>query len=152
DRDVRGLAAVPQTPAHEMLGQMANLSAEALAAARASQTAKTDERKHTFGETWEQWLRLAAHMAGDAESANDFEAQIRWKDTEIRSLSQAADALGKLAQMLSVPVELLWEKIPGFTQQDVETAKELIERGGGVDALLQELIAGQQTEPEPLAA
>lgn len=153
DADVRVLAAVSQTPAHEMLGQMANLSAEALAAARASQTAKSDERKHTFGETWEQWLRLAAHIEGDADSAGDFEAQVRWKDTEIRSMAQAADALGKLAQMLKVPVELLWEKIPGFTQQDVETAKVLIERGGALEELVRSLEEGQQTQqPEPAAA
>lgn len=127
DADVRVLAAVSQTPAHELLGQMANLSAEALAAAKASQTAKSDERKHTFGESHEQWLRLTAWISGDTASAEDFSSQVRWKDTEIRSMAQAADALGKLAQMLKVPVELLWEKIPGFTQQDVERAKSLFQ-------------------------
>lgn len=125
DADVKVLSAVSQTPANEMLGQMANLSAEALAAANASKTAKSFERRYTFGESHEQWLRLAAWVEGDKEAAQDFEAEVRWKDTEIRSMAQAADALGKLAQMLKVPVELLWEKIPGFTQQDVERAKAL---------------------------
>jgi len=146
DADVRVLAAVSQSPAHEMLGQMANLSAEALAAARASQTAKSDERKHQFGESHEQMLRLAAHIAGDEAAATDFEAEVRWKDTEIRSLAQAADALGKLAQMLNIPVELLWEKIPGWTQQDVERAKALVQEGG-VESLVRELVAAQQPPP-----
>ena len=128
EADIRALAAVSQTPAHELLGQMANLSAEALAAARASLTAKVDERQVLFGEAWEQTLRLAAHIMGDREGASDMEAQVRWRDTEIRSLAQAADALGKLAQMLEVPVELLWEKIPAFTQQDVERAKDLFDK------------------------
>jgi HPt (histidine-containing phosphotransfer) domain-containing protein len=134
---------VTQTPAHELLGSLANLSAEALAAARASLSAKVEERKHSFGESWEQTLRLAAHINGDADAARDFQSQVRWKDTEIRSLAQAADALGKLATMLGVPVELLWEKIPSWTQQDVERAKALAAQGGGLEALMRELAAGQ---------
>lgn len=143
EADIKALAAVSQTPAHELLGTMANLSAEALAAARASLTAKVDERKTSFGESWEQALRLARWVDGDAEGARDAAAQVRWRDTEIRSLAQAADALGKLAQMLGVPVELLWEKVPGFTQQDIDRAKVLVEQGGGMDALLRELEDGQ---------
>lgn len=146
DSDVKVLAATSQTPAHEMLGMMANLSAEALAAAKASQTAKSDERKHAFGETWEQWLRLSAWIEGDTAAAEDFSAEVRWKDTEIRSLSQAADALGKLAQMLRIPVELLWEKVPGMSQQDVERAKAMI--GNDVlAAMFAEL--DRQTAPTP---
>lgn len=125
--DLSVLAAVSQTPAFEMLGQLANLSADALAAAKASQTAKSDERKHEFGESHEQFIRLALLMYGDAEGAEDFEAQVRWGDTQIRSMAQAADALGKMATMLGVPVQVLWPKIPGFSQQDVDEAKQLAE-------------------------
>ena len=135
EADIRILAAASQTPAHEMLGQMANLSAEALAAARASLTAKVEERRYTFGESHERVLRTAAFVMGDTEAAQDRSAQVRWRDTEIRSLAQAADALGKLAQMLGVPVELLWEKIPGFTQQDVEAAKALVLEGDSIAKL-----------------
>lgn len=141
DSDLATLAAVSQTPAFELLGQMANLSAEALAAAKASQTAKSDERKHTLGEDHEQFIRLACHIAGDAEGAADFSAQIRWADTSIRSLAQAVDALGKMAQMLGYPPELLWAKVPGFTQQDIDEAKVRVEASGGMDALLRSLEA-----------
>ncbi len=147
ESDIKALAAVSQTPAHELLGSMANLSAEALAAARASQTAKIGERKITLGESHEQMLRLASWVAGDADGAADFEAQVRWSDTEIRSLSQAADALGKLASQLGVPPEMLWEKIPGFTQTDVETAKSIVMQQGGMDKLIRELIDAAQTTP-----
>jgi hypothetical protein len=152
EADIRDLAAVSQTPAHEMLGQMANLSAEALAAARASATAKISERKITLGESHEQMLRLAAHVNGDAAGAVDYNAQVRWRDTEIRSLAQAADALGKLSQMLSVPVEMLWEKIPGWTDTDVERAKVLVQQDGGIAALLRELVTSSQATPTPPAA
>lgn len=151
DADVRVLSAVTASPAHEMLGQMANLSAEALAAARAPQTAKADESQHILGEEYERFLRLGAHLAGDPVAAADFSSQVRWKNTEIRSLAQAADALGKLATMLQVPVEILWEKIPGFTDTDVERAKALIEQTGGLNDILRKLAEDQAPAAGPPA-
>jgi hypothetical protein len=151
ESDLKALSAVSQTPAHEVLGSMANLSAEALAAARASQTAKSDERKTSFGESAELALRIAAVVDGDSTAATDVSAQVRWRDTEIRSLAQAADALGKLATMLGVPVEVLWEKIPGWTQQDVDHAKALVQQEGGMAALLRQLAQSQQP-PAPAPA
>lgn len=147
DADLTTLAATSQTPAFELLGQMANMSAEALAAAKASQTAKSDERKRTFGEDYEQFIRLACHIAGDADGAADFEAQVRWADTTIRSLAQAVDAYGKLVQMLGFPPELLWSKIPGMTQQDVDEAKRLAAEGGDMERLLANIVAGAESPP-----
>ncbi len=152
EHDLHTLAAVSQTPAHEMLGQMANLSAEALAAARASLNQKAEERKQGLGESHAQSLRLCARLMGDREGAVDFETEVRWKDMEPRSFAQAADALGKLAQILSVPVERLWEKIPGLSEADVNRARDLVTSGGGIEALLAELAAGQQTDPALAAA
>lgn len=149
DADVKDLAAVTQTPPHHLLGQMANLSAEALAAAESAKTRKVIERQHTFGESHEQALRLSADVAGDKEGASDFSAQVRWRDVESKSLANVADALNKLST-LGVPVELLWEKIPGWTDQDVARAKTLAEQGGGLEALMRELAAGQ-TPAEPPA-
>lgn len=139
DSDIKVLAAVSQTPAYELLGELANLSAEALAAVRASATAKSGDNKIGFGESWEQGHRLSAWTRGDKEGARDMAAQVRWRDTEIRSLAQASDALGKLATMLGIPPEVLWEKVPGLTQQDIELAKKLVSQAGGMDALLQQL-------------
>lgn len=147
ERDLTDLAAVSQTPAFELLGQMANMSAEALAAAKSSQTAKSEETKHVLGEAYEQHLRLAEHQAGNADGAADFRAQVRWADTSIRSLSQAVDALGKLAQMLGFPADLLWSKVPGITQTDVDEAKAKIEEGGGLEQLVRQLASAGQSQP-----
>lgn len=147
EADIRVIAAVSQTPVHELLGQLVNLSAEALAAARASFEAKVEERKHSLGESHEQSFRLAAHVMGDSAGASDRQAQVRWADMETRSLSQAADALGKIATMLGVPVELLWERIPGWTQQDVERARDLVENGSAVQD-----VVTQQAEQAAAAA
>lgn len=151
ESDLDTLAAVSQTPAHELRGAVENLSADALVAARMSLTRKVEERKHAFGQSWEQVLRLCARTMGDLEGAKDMTAQVRWRKMEGRSLAQAADALGKFADQLKVPVEMLWEDIPDWTQQDVERAKALRDRLAaegqqmpGLDALVDALARGQQ--------
>lgn len=149
--NLRVLAAVSQTPAHEMLGQLANLNAEALAAARASASAKLEQTQTSVGETHEQWLRLGAHIMGDVDASRDVRSQVRWRDTSIRSLAQAADALGKLATMLGFPFEVLWEKIPGLTEQDIERAKKIAEKGGGLEGMLRDLLAAE-APPDDAAA
>jgi hypothetical protein len=147
DADVRELAALTQTPPHNLLGQMVNLSAEALAAAETGATRKRLERQHAFGESWEQSLRLAAALEGNVDAARNMEAEVVWRDVESRSLAQAVDALGKLAQLLGVPVEILWEKIPGWTQQDVERARDIAKQAGGLTLLAKDLLPGQTSAP-----
>jgi hypothetical protein len=141
---LRHLATISQTPVHELLGSMANLSAEALAAARDSHNRKLEERRTMFGEAWEQTLEVAA-IAGNLPV--DPSAWVRWRDMEARSLAQTADALGKLVQMLGVPAEALWERVPGVSQQEVEQWKTLSAQGGSLESLMREL-AGAQTSPE----
>jgi hypothetical protein len=120
ESSLRHMATVSQVPPHNLLGQMANLSAEALVAAESGQQRKINERKASFGESWEQVLRMCAALSGDVESANDMSAQVVWRDTEARSLSSTVDALGKLASMLGVPAQELWHQVPGVTSQDVD--------------------------------
>lgn len=127
ERDLTDLAATSQTPAFELLGQMANMSAEALGAAKSSQDAKSGEIRHTIGEQHEQTIRLAEHVSGNIEGASDFMAEVRWADTSLRSIASAVDALGKMAQMLDFPKHLLWPKVPTFTRQDVDEAQEWAE-------------------------
>ncbi len=123
---VRMLAAISQTPAHALRGELVNLSAEALAAAEATERRKITERETMFGEAWEQTMELASRVAGYETDAS---AQVRWKDTEARAFAATVDALGKMAQMLGVPLEALWERIPGATQQDVERWKQAAAEG-----------------------
>lgn len=121
EASIRHLATVSQTPAHELLGQLANLSAEALAAANDSNRRKITERQTVMGESHEQALTLAGDLIGISVEPS---AYVRWKDTAPRSMAQTADALGKLAQMLGVPAQELWEMIPGVSQQEIERWKQ----------------------------
>lgn len=148
---IKNMATMSQTPPHHLLGAMVNLSAEALNAARDGLNSKVAERKSVFGEAHEQTLRLAAHAAGDDTGWDDVSAQVVWRDTESRSLAQTVDALGKLVQMLGVPPEVLWEKIPGVTQTDVERWQAAAAKG---DALgqLKDIIGKQMTPADATMA
>jgi hypothetical protein len=143
---LRHMATISQTPAHELLGQLVNLSAEALAAAEASHRRAVTETQTVMGEAWEQVLGLATQYMGEEV---DPTAYVRWKDTEARSMSQMADALGKLATMLGVPPQELWERIPGVSQNEIERWKAAAKEG---DALgnLRDLLDRQGGGPEPL--
>jgi hypothetical protein len=137
--DVETLAAVTQTPTHELTGQLANLSAEALAAARASLTQKVTERQKSFGASHAQMIRLAMALEGHEEFARDLTGRVTWQDMEIRSMSQAADALGKLAQMLGVPPTALWSRVPGVEKTDVAEWIRLAEEGDPITKMQQQM-------------
>ena len=86
-------ATLSQTPVHELIGELVNLSAEALAAAEAGRDRKVDEHKTMFGESHEQMLRLVGEIAG---TDVPFDAQVVWRDTTARAFAAIIDALGKL--------------------------------------------------------
>lgn len=138
ENDVEVLAAVSQTPSHNLTGKMVNLSAEALAAARAPLTQKVFERTTSFGGSHNRTLRLSAFQEGDDEGAYDVLAHVTWQDMEIRSMAQAVDALGKAAQMLGVPKQALWAKIPGVNKTDVEEWSRLALSNDPLNRMLSE--------------
>ena len=146
DHDLRILSAITQLPPHHLLGVSSNLQAEALAAAtEGMQRQSIDFRGHA-GEFHEQMARLVAMAEGNLELAVAYDLRVRWKDTESASMSQAAQSLGMLAQQLDVPIQMLWERIPGWTDDDVKRAIELAE-SGELEKILAQL--AQDTAPEP---
>lgn len=149
---VKFMGIVSQTPPHNLLGEMANLAAEALAAAEVGQTRKRGERQKGMGESFEQWLNLAGTLNGIPV---DDSAQVRWDDTEARSLAQVVDALGKMAQMLGIPPQELWERIPNVSDQDVERWKATAATGdslASLTAILERQAAPATTVPDGLNA
>lgn len=141
-----------QTPPHYLLGDLVNLSAEALLAADTSLAKKIGERQALLGESWEATLRLAARAAGDTDAADDAASQVVWRDTEPRSIAQQVDALSKLAQSLAVPVEALWEKIPGVTRTDLELWRAMQRRDQLRAAAEQAALAAQTEAATPVPA
>lgn len=149
---LRHLATVSQTPAHELLGQLVNLSAEALAAAEASNRRAITENQTALGESHEQTLNLASELMGEEIEPS---AAVRWRDTEARALGMVVDALGKLAQMLGVPPQELWEEVPGVTDDQVERWKAAAVEGdalGQLNAIIDRQMGGQsENGREPVA-
>lgn len=139
---LRDLSAIGQVPAQNLgVDGISNISDATLAGLETGKDRKADEISASFGESWEQALRLCAHIAGDNEAAMDYSGEVRWKDSTARSFAQTVDGLGKLATMLGIPQELLWEDVPGWTQQKVDRAKEIrasADSFAGLTALLNE--------------
>lgn len=129
---IRDLAASGQVPAHALgLDGISNISEATLAALETGKERKASEIETSFGESWEQVLRTCAYIAGDMVSAQDFASEVLWRDQSARSFAQAIDGLGKLAQMLGVPEEILWEDIPGWTREKADRARAMLASGGG---------------------
>ncbi len=106
-------------------GKMVNLSADALALANKDENEKLIDKKESFGESWEQLLRLGAEMDGDSVTAADSGAEVVWRDTTARSLAAVVDAIAKL-EGAGVPVAPLLPMLPGLTQQQIRGIQKAI--------------------------
>lgn len=146
DSDLRSFSALSQVPPYHLLGLSSNMQAESLAAASEGLRRRSQERRVLWGESHERLFRLTAHILGVREEASAHTIQCRWADTEARSLVQTADALSKIAVGLKVPVEMLWERLPNWTDLDTQRAKELI-ASGAVDAALNRILAEAGIDP-----
>ena len=134
-------ATISQTPVHELIGELVNLSAEALRAAEAGKDRKVAERKTSFGESWEQVFQLVGDVPDDAE--------VRWRDTSAQAFGATVDALGKLAALLGIPPRGLWERVPGVTDGDIKSWGSLAKEGDAFARLEQALQRQSQGEAEP---
>ncbi|QFG11430.1 portal protein [Mycobacterium phage Ekdilam] len=127
--------------------KLVNISAEALAAAEHREQLKLATKRESFGEAWEQVLRLAVEMDGDDSTVPDRGAEVLWRDTEARSFGAVVDGIVKLAQV-GVPIEYLLPLVPGMTQQAIQAIKQAM-RGGTVQTLVDKLLAtGDPTLPD----
>ena len=142
EASIRHLATVSQTPVHELMGQFVNLSAEALEAAKASHHAGVEENRIAAGESWEQVLSLASSMM---DSSVESSASVVWRDTTMRSLGEAANALGLMAEKLGIPKTALWPRIPGVSQHEIDQWRAMASEPGAYDQLV--ALLGNQSQP-----
>lgn len=122
------LASVAQISQKAIVGAQANQSdgAEAQAAEEASTQRKLKDYETSFGESHSQWFRLNGELAGIDGAWTDYSGLPQWRDSEIRSLSQVADALGKMAAQLGIPKQALWEMIPNVGPEKIKMWKEML--------------------------
>lgn len=130
---IRSLAATTQTPPDYLLGQIANLSAEALRAAQTNLSRKVALYRSNFGESWERNFRLGAELQGNERAMTDLSGEVIWRDMEARSLAQEMDGLSKGVEGLGIPAQGLWHRFPGATKNEVRHWMKLADADQGVD-------------------
>ena len=120
------LATVAQVSPKAIVGAQANTAngAEAQAADEASTMRKLSDFETVFNPSIGQLNRLTGSLAGIEGAGRDYAGRCTWRDSEIRSLAQIADAVAKLADdRLGIPREALWEMLPGVTPEKVKAWK-----------------------------
>jgi hypothetical protein len=115
EQAARNFTTLSQFPPLASISNLANLSAEAWAAAEAQFIRWIESLHVSLGESHEELFRLGALASGDTEGANSFGGEVRWRDQTTKTVAVMMDALGKAAQMLDVPRKGLWPLIPGVT-------------------------------------
>lgn len=120
---IENLTAKTRTPPHYVTGKMINVSGDALKAGETGLVSKTRWKMVTFGEGHEDALRLAFLAQGDKQRAKAADAEVIWRDPEIRSQGELTDSLTKL-KALNVPDEILWEKW-GFSPTEIARMKTM---------------------------
>lgn len=118
------LAALSRVPPNYLLGQMVNISGDALIAAEKGLTSKVKGKQNGFSTGWEDVMRLSFLAMGDEATAK-VSAEVIWADAESRTLAQIADPIIKLRQVLGVPLEACWAMLPNVTPQMIEEWKNL---------------------------
>lgn len=112
----RNFTMISQFPPLASISNLANLSAEAWAAAEAQFIRWIDSLHISLGESHEELMRTGALALGDMEGANSYGGEVRWRDMSTKAMGVTMDGLGKAAQMLEAPKKGLWPLIPGVTK------------------------------------
>lgn len=116
DADVAAAAMTSRTPPHYLpQANISNVSEAALVALEAGFTSKVMERQALWGESWERTMRVGGAMVG---VKIDPDAEVIWRDLELRSEAQKVDAATKL-RTIGVPLGPVLERL-GYTPQQIE--------------------------------
>jgi hypothetical protein len=142
------MSTIAQIPPYHLLGMVANLSAEALAAARDGLDRKVEELQSNLTDPWRGVFRLCSLAAGDKDGWNDLSGEVVWRNTSARAFAATIDGLGKAAQMLGIPVEELWALIPGATADDVNRWIQAKQQKNAQEIVKDAVAAALQSQPQ----
>lgn len=121
---VQHLAAISQVPPQYLLGGMANLSGEALAAAESTLAALVADLQLSFQTSFEQVMRLAHRAKGSASA--EAPTEVIWGDGQARAFSQTVDGIQKLIAV-GFPREAAFEMLPSATLEKVSRWKRMMD-------------------------
>jgi hypothetical protein len=114
---IQHVAAQTRTPPHYLLGSSGAFpSGESLKATETGLVAKVKRKQLSFGEAWEEAIRLAFAVEGNAQRAEEVRVETIWANPESRIVAETVDAAVKLAG-IGVPRPALWEYVGASPQQ-----------------------------------
>lgn len=142
---VSHISAQTRTPPHYLMGSIVNASADALRAAEAGLVSRVRAKMLTFGEGWEEAMRIAFAWKGDERRSEATACEAIWRDPETRTEGERVDAITKL-QTVGVPQEALWARIPGVSPQEIERWRTMRDQ----DAVAAGLTLGRTTNGAPV--
>lgn len=130
-------------------GSISNVSTDTAAMIEAAHQRELAAKRESYGESWEQVIRLAMAMSGETEP--DPGAEMVWRETQARAFGAVVDGITKLASIPAdssgVPVTELLDLIPGMSQQRIQAIKQAMKRPRA-DAILQRAL-GQSRDAAP---
>ena len=127
DAAMKNMMAAAQFPIHMLLGNVSQMSAEALAALEAQFTRFCEAFQCSLGESHEELFRLIAEAQSDAAGATSFGGEVRWRDKSQKSFAAVVEGLSKIVTELEVPKRAAWALIPGITSGKLADWEELKE-------------------------
>jgi hypothetical protein len=120
--DVKDIASRTRTPAQYLLGELNNVNGQTLRAAESGLVSKVKQRMRTYGEGFEESVRLMRSAAGLQNA--DGKTETIWRNPEFRTEGELTDALTKMAT-LGVPHEVLWERW-GASQVEIARWRDML--------------------------
>lgn len=116
------IGSITATPYHYLLNMPSSVppSGESITAAEAALVDKIEGHHSDKGAAWREAMRLCFLILEDRDrAAAVMGGDVIWQDPQRRTESQHIDALGKMRQMLGVPEEAVWERVPA-TPDEIE--------------------------------
>lgn len=120
-----------------------NVGADTIAALDAPYQHKLNAKRRSFGESWEQYLRLKAELN---KIVVPDDAEMVWDTTEARSYAQVIDGISKLAAADPALLAELLQDIPGWNQQRIDGARTALRRGAGRRLIESRGLTGGESE------
>lgn len=128
DRAARNLMVANQLPPYIVLGNVANVSAEALDATEIQFRRFIEGAQRQFADSHEELFRIICEMKGDAKGAAAYGGEVRWKTLSIRSFGSWMDGLAKGVESIGIPREAAWGMVPGVSSQERSVWRNMREK------------------------
>jgi hypothetical protein len=151
NEDVKDIAARTRTPSQYLLGEMVNISGEALQAAESGLVSKVRQRMRAFGEALEEMMRLALTNSPDNGAAGDKRTSTIWRDPEFRTMGQITDAVIKKTQAGLVGIDQALEDL-GYTPTQITRIRAALMEDAKFKAEISKIAMGPQLEAQAAAA